>query len=429
MLSRAIPKTVVDAETCDGNQTEWLECLGCGARWTVAPLFFGCPKCSAEGALSGLEMRYSHRSLTLPADPAEGIWGWRSHLPSISRKSRITLGEGATSLLPFHDGDAGPMVFLKNETTNPTWSWKDRPNAISVSMAKYFGFGHVIAISTGNHGNAMSAMASSAGLRATVFCNAEAPPLQLAMMEGYGARVIRGGHSEAMVLDLLGRGGFFPCTSFSPRAGYSNPYGIEGFKTVAFEIWRQLGRVPSRVFVGVGSGDGIYGIWKGFRELRECGVVKSVPRMIGCQTVGANSLVRAFRKGVRTVVPLSSKKTVASSLAELAVGEQALDAVYDSEGEALEITDQEALDAMRWAARRGIALEPSSAVPLACLRKSRAIGSNDINDGEIWVSIGSGAAPKWPEEVLRGFTMPHALPDDQEVLPELWLAGGFPYPV
>lgn len=402
---------------CGEASREWLRCITCGLRFAVAPLFFGCPSCLKSGAPSELEMQYAPREVVVPTSRAEGIWGWRSHLPTIASRARITLGEGATHLLPVDEDDDGPRVYLKNETSNPTWSWKDRPNAISVSVAKHFGFEQVVAISTGNHGNAMAAMAAAGGLRATVLCNAAAPPLQLALMSAYGARVVRGGDTEAIVLDLIERGDWFPCTIFSLRETYTNPFGIEGFKTIAFEIWQQLGRVPDRVFVGVGSGDGIYGIWKGFRELRDCGVAITVPRMIGCQTTGANSLVRAFNSGMSSITPLAETKTVASSLAELAAGRQALRAIYDSGGEALQVTDEEALEAMRRMAARGIALEPSSAVPLACLRKFSGQRVQESHKAEIWVAIGSGAAPKWPEDLLRDFSMPAVLSNDQQTLP------------
>jgi threonine synthase len=413
-LAKSIRKPLAVAVSCDESATEWLQCVSCDSRFVVAPLFFGCPACRTRGEASEIEMHYARRPLVAPESLAKGIWGWQSHLPAISAQARITLGEGNTALLPVGESTPGPAVYLKNETTNPTWSWKDRPNAISVSMAKHFGYEQVVAISTGNHGNAMSAMAASGGIRPTVLCNATAPALQLALMHAYGAHVVRGGQAEAIVLELILRGDWFPCTIYSLRGAYSNPFGIEGFKTIAFEIFQQIGRMPDRVFVGVGSGDGIYGIWKGFRELRDCGVATRVPRIIGCQTTGANSLVRAFRDGARTITPLRELNTVAASLAEFAAGRQALRAVYESEGEALEVSDEEALDAMHWMAKRGIALEPSSAVPLACLRKARA---NERNDAETWVTIGSGAAPKWPEDVLRGYTMPAILSDDQEVLP------------
>ena len=91
----------------------------------------------------------------------------------------------------------------------------------------------------------MAAMAAAGGLRATVLCNAAAPPLQLALMSAYGARVVRGGNAEAMVLDLVERGDWFPCTIFSLRETYTNPFGIEGFKTIAFEIGNNLAGCPT----------------------------------------------------------------------------------------------------------------------------------------------------------------------------------------
>jgi threonine synthase len=374
-------------------------------------MFFGCPACAAQGMRSPLEMRYAPRVFPMPAACAHTVWSWSHLLPTIETDAHITLGEGATSLLSLTE-NTGPEVFLKNETTNPTWSWKDRTNAVSVSMAKHFGFPHVISISTGNHGNAMAAMAGAAGLAATVFCKPDAPSLQIALMQGYGARVVLGNDAEAMVLALVKGGGAFPCTILDASTGYSNPFGVEGFKTIAFEILQQLGRMPDRVFVPVGSGDGIYGIWKGFREMRDCGTTATVPRIYGCQTQGANSLVRAFIRGDRTITPLAATDTVAASLAELAVGQTALTAVYESGGAALEVIDEAALAAQHKLARRGIALEPSSAVSLACLCQLREQEGEQATAGEIWVFIGSGAATKWPDDVLRGFVRPEVTATD-----------------
>ena len=391
------------------SATEWLECIACGARFALSPMLYGCTRCTSAGTTSAVEMRYAKRDFSLPAGGSgRGVWAWRDYLPNLREEARSTLGEGSTDLLLLHRNSGGPAIFLKNETRNPTWSWKDRPNAVSVSVAKHFGYTDVTAISTGNHGNAMAALAASAGLQATVFCRDNTPPLQIAMMQGYGARVIRGGDSEAMLRELLRQGNYFPCTVLSPHAGFSNPFGAEGFKTIAFEIWQQLGRIPDRVFVGVGSGDGIYGIWKGFRELRDSGAVDTVPRMVGCQTVGANSLVRAFRNGDQFVTPLEVFATVAASLAEPAASQHALRAVYDSAGLAVDVTDEEALTTMGWLSHRGISLEPSSAVPLACLQKLRE-QEGDSAAEQTWVTIGSGAGPKWPEDLLRGFVLPPSM--------------------
>ena len=393
-------------EPFDGSSGSWLECLTCKAQFKLAPLIYGCPHCSGVDGLKPLEMKYAKLAGEQQSPLEIGVWRWKQLLPQIPTSSRTSLGEGSTALLAIRDDQPGPRIFLKNESTNPTWSWKDRPNAVSVSAAKYFGYQHVVAISTGNHGNAMAAMAAAAGLNATVICDENAPALQLAMMENYGAKVIRGGNANAIVLDILTRGNTYPCTIFCGRGGFSNPFGVEGFKTIAFEIWQQLGKVPDRVFVPVGSGDGIYGIWKGFRELLEQGLVQSVPRMVACQVTGANSLVRAFLARQSDIAPLDEAKTVASSLAEVAVGKQALDAVYASQGEAVEVTDDEALNAMNKITRLGIALEPSSAVALAAIVKLKATTNFDH---ETWVSIGTGAAPKWPDDVMRNFRMPEIL--------------------
>src|SRR5207247_9821402 len=114
--------------------------------------------------------------------------------------------------------------------------------------------------------------------------------------------IVRGGRRGAPGKALVERGDWFPSSILCPRDGYANPFGVEGFKTIAFEIVQQLnGRAPDRVYAPVGSGDGLYGVWKGFVELRRIGAVDRMPRMVACQASGANPYVRAFRLGERTV--------------------------------------------------------------------------------------------------------------------------------
>ncbi len=139
-----------------------------------------------------------------------------------------------------------------------------------------------------------------------------------------------------------------------------------------------------------------------------------VPKIIGCQTIGANSLVRAFKKNAETITRLKSIKTVAASLAEFASGHQALRAVRESGGEALEVTDKETLGSMRWMSQRGIALEPSSAASRwpACAEHvpQKARVKTAVRYGS---PLARAPAPKWPEDLLRGFTMPPVQPDGQ----------------
>ena len=216
--------------------------------------------------------------------------------------------------------------------------------------------------------------------------------------------MIRGGDQEALLRQLLERSNHYPCTIFCPRAGYSNPFGVEGFKTIAFKIYEQLGRsAPDRVFVPTGSGDGIYGVWKPLRELRDLGWIAKAPKMIACQASGADSAFRAFQRKVRRAEMFPSTSTVASPVAERITGDHAPRAVYESGGSVVPCTDDETIRAQQFLMRNGLALEPASAAGFACLQQA----VHEANAGETWVVIGSGAAVKWGT-VIRDFEAPRA---------------------
>jgi threonine synthase len=147
----------------------WLECDWCQSRFDVAPMFFGCPHCAREGRKRPVEMKYAIDGFRPEMSP--GVWRWAGLLPHAEFDRRVTLHEGSTPLVPIDLPGHDARIFLKNETSNPTWSWKDRPNAVSISMARQFGFGRVTAKSTGNHGNSVAAYAGAAGLDATILCH------------------------------------------------------------------------------------------------------------------------------------------------------------------------------------------------------------------------------------------------------------------
>ncbi len=249
----------------------------------------------------------------------------------------------------------------------------------------------------------MAAYATVGGLSSVIFCHEQAPVLQLALMQGYGARVLRGAEQDEAVLKMITDHEYFPCTILCPRAGYTNPFGVEGFKTIAFEICEALNwSAPDRVFVPVGSGDGIYGVWKGFRELAERRQISQTPRMTGCQAAGADSAYRAWRRNSRMAEELSSISTAALSVGELVTGDHALRAVYESEGSMMISSEEEIQSAFRRLQRKGLALEPSSALAFACAEEAM----KETADGETWVVIGSGAAVKWPDTLLRDYNPP-----------------------
>jgi threonine synthase len=348
-------------------------------------------------------VRYDLRNVSLPAPGVRtnrGIWRWRALLPSISDSSIVTLSEGSTAM-PVIALNNGNSILLKNETTNPTWSWKDRAMSASVSVARELGFKRMAAISTGNHGVAAAAYSAAANMECTVFCHPDAPELQMALMQFYGARVVRGGRREQTLTRLVQSGGCFPASIYCPRDGCANPFGVEGFKTIAFEIFEELGgRVPDSVFVPTGSGDGFFGIWKGFRELREIGAADRIPRMFLCQAAAMSPYVRAFRAGARRLEAVEPEPTAALSVAEPIGGEHALNALYESGGTAVAASEEEIWDAVRMARSRGFGIEPASAVALSCAIKAAG------GEGETRVVVASGAAIKWPDAVIRDFVPP-----------------------
>jgi len=379
-------------------------------------MFRGCPACRAAGRTAALEVRYDYeRARFQPLDSAPGIWKWGGLMPRTLPRNRVSLGEGNTPLLKL-EGWPGPASFyIKNETSNPTWSYKDRANSVSVSMAGELGFSSVVAVSTGNHGSSAAAYSAAAGKRCLVFCHPDAPAAQLALMSHYGATVVRGGRQAAMVAALVETGEWYPAVVLCPREGYGNPFGVEGFKTIAFELFEQLGCAPDRLFIPVGSGDGLYGIWKGFVELKRLRRINTLPRLFACQAAGANPYVRALRAGEHRLTPVESARTIALSIEEKIGGQQSLDAIYESAGDALDVDDAEIFEMTGWLARRGLAFEPASATAVACARQI----AGSAAEGEIWVGIGTGSVVKWPDILTRNYSSPARYPASFDSVEEL----------
>ncbi|MDZ4796951.1 MAG: pyridoxal-phosphate dependent enzyme [Bryobacteraceae bacterium] len=352
-------------------------------------MFRGCPHCEKPSAI---EVRYDYSRLRVRRNRnATGLHQWRELLPAFDNP--VSLYEGNTPLVPYPVPGSPVRLLIKNETQNPTWSWKDRANAMSSSAARQFGYKNLVVVSTGNHGNAAAAYSSAAGLRCRVLCNSDVPAVQVQLMRHYGAETIIGDNQEQLLCELLAGGDWFPGIVICPRIGYANPFSVEGFKTIAFEIVEQLnGTVPDRIFVPTGSGDGLYGVAKGFRELVLSGEIERSPRIVCCQARQVNPFVQAFREGRRHLTRVAGCPTLAASIAEEIGDQVALQAIYDSGGEARDASEVEIRHAVHQLAHHGLALEPASAVGLAC-----ALAHPEVKSEETWVVIGTGTAIRWPE--------------------------------
>lgn len=389
-----------------------LACTTCGAALPLGPHLLGCEACRQRGRRGALAVQYAFR-------PEDGVilrdlrdfWSYHRFLPVTEPEAAVTLGEGRTPLLalPAVARDLGlAHIGVKVEARNPTLSYKDRTNAVAVAVARQFGYTRICCTSSGNHGVSMAAYAAAAGLRSLVLFLPDAPPSVIAEVRHYGGdAVIVDSGTGGSVLDLLERlfreHGWFISNRNAPLVEgrrFGNPFGLEGYKTIAYEIWNQLdGRLPSWCCFPVGGGDGLAGLWRGFQELVSLGLAERAPRMVACQPEAGASILEAWRVGAAEVSPVPIRATIALSLIDRQSGDHALRAVRDSEGEAVAVSEEALRDAGNLLGAQGIAVEPSSAAALAGLV---ALGmGGKLRPGDTAAIIATGAALRWPASYDR----------------------------
>jgi threonine synthase len=387
------------------SAAQGLECLTCGTRYALEPILGGCPTCFSAGRPAILDVVYSldREDAAVLAEPGLGFWDYHRFLPVPDPEARVTLGEGGTPLVPLEAAAAetgAAEVWTKYEAGNPTHSWKDRTNAVAVAAALHFGFKKVLASSTGNHGVSVAAYASRAGVRGMILLPPSAPPLSEQEIRFFGAEVavISDGNILPLMEELWRDHGWFISQRNSPGVGgrpFGNPFGLEGYKTMAYELFHQLGgRAPDAVYVPVAGGDGTWGIYKGFRELHELGLTDRIPRIVACQSSSGAPIVHAVEQGLDEVAPVETSPTIAFSIVDRQSGDHALQAVRRSGGTAVAVADAELVDAEDMFRHVGVCVEPSSAASLAAHRSLARSGGRF--DGETVVVIGTGAGIRWP---------------------------------
>jgi threonine synthase len=362
--------------------------------WTGAvELRQSCPACSAT-------LRLTYPSPRAPWDDgATGVWRYRSWLPIDAATTPVTLGEGGTPLIDAEPLDPAVRVLIKDESRNPTLSFKDRPVAVATTVARERGAEGLLCASTGNTAVAVAAYAARAGLPAVCLVPARTPLAKLRMATGAGASVLRveGEYSAAHALagGLARRLGWANLTST-----YLNPFMLEGDKTVALELFDQLGgRLPDAIVVPVGAGPLLAGIAQGIEELRADGRVDGTRvRLHAVQAAGCAPIARAYAAG-RPVEPWpDAPATRAGSIADALAGypedgQRTLDCVVDSGGAVLAAHD-EALEAAAsdLRLRLGLSAELGAAAAAAGLRQLRADGR--VHDGETVVLVVTGHGAK-----------------------------------
>jgi threonine synthase len=344
------------------------------------PLVEGCPTTSTADLQYPLAVEYDYHN-TPPdffrRDPYPGLWRWGELLPPLA--PGLSMGEGGTPLVaaPRLSDWAGfeGEVYIKDESRNPTGSHKDRLNLCTVSAAVHEGAPGITVASSGNHGAAAAAYAARAGLPCVLFITEGTEPHLLRMVSAYGAAVVPLPRPMRKVLmrELVHRAGYHPASSIT-ETHTGHPFGPEGYKTIAYELYRQLdGRVPAAVFVPTAYAELLYGVWLGFKELRRVGKAGSLPQMIACEPAAGAPLRAALAAG-RPVVQVDESPTAAYSIVVGANSYRGVLAVQESEGDALALTDEEILSAQTALGRQGLWAEFSGAASLASLRQAAARG-------------------------------------------------------
>ena len=329
------------------------------------------------------------------------MWRYRELMPVREDKNIVTLGEGGTPLIKakrLAEELKVKNLYLKDETRNPTGSFKDRGMSVAVSMAVEFGYKVTVTASSGNAAAALAAYSAKAGLETYAFVIEEAGYGKIAQLLFYGAKVFRvkGLGKEDPTVKMMKltyeKYGWYPSPSFGPF----NPYQIEGPKTISYEVVEQLNwNIPDWVMVPVGAAALLTSVWKGFRDFKELGFIDNLPRLAAIQSTGNPPFVRAWKEKAEPfkIKPWPKPETIATGLEDPYPWDHdgGLKALQETNGVAEEVSDELILKAMKMLAKyEGIFAEPSGVASLAGYMKLLEEGIIDRGDTVVVLITGHG---------------------------------------
>jgi threonine synthase len=377
-----------------------LECGLCDAQYDAEQLHNLSP-CCARPLLARYDLERAAQTLTAPAlrQRRPTLWRYAEVLPIRNAALAIDLGEGWTPLL--HTRRLGeqigcPATFVKDESLNPTGSFKARGMAVAISRARELGVRAVAVPSAGNAAGAMSAYVAAAGLEAHVFMPADVPQPFRAECAALGAHVtlVNGLINDCgvKVREGAAQHGWFDMSTLR------EPYRLEGKKTMGYELAEQFGwRLPDVIIYPTGGGTGLVGMWKAFDELETLGLIGSQrPRMVSVQAAGCAPIVRAFAAGEEHAPLWAGAHTIADGLrVPVAVGDfLILRAVRSSGGTALAVSDADIMAASnRLGALTGIFAAPEGGACLAA--QERLLQEGWIRPDETVVLFNTGSGAKY----------------------------------
>ena len=382
---------------------EWkLVCTQCGEEHTEQ-LAYECKKCRGI-----LKVESKEQNEFSSDNNFWGLWRYHKMLPIKNLENIISLGEGMTSLVKTKNIclDWGiENLYVKNEFSNPTGSFKDRPTSVGISAAKEQGIKTVAVASTGNAGVATAAYAAKAGMECLVCAPEQTSSGKIAQLLSYGAHIyfVNGGYSQCfnLVKEACQNFGYANLTST-----YVNPYTVEGDKTVAYEIFEQLkGNVPDWIVVPIGTGPLLSGIWRGFLELKRWGLTDKLPRMVGVQAERCSPIVKGFFSRSPVEAQQDLEDTLAGGIADQLEGyekdgDYTNQQIRESKGTCVMLSEDEIF--VIWhklCLKEGIFSEPTGAVSMGAVNK--LLERRVIKKDEVVVALVTGHGLKSPDVAKR----------------------------
>lgn len=380
------------------------QCSLCQSSYSLDEVMYVCPK---DGGNLDLILEKSAVEKSVSPDLVLGSSDWSiwRYLPLLPVEDPLKYGTPlrAVGWTPiFSLGRlAEPLglvsVWIKDESCNPTASFKDRASAIVIARALEISADVIVTASTGNAGAALAGMAASAGQKAVIFAPRSAPMAKIAQLLIYHANVILvdGSYDDAFDLTVRAAQEF---GWYCRNTGY-NPFTLEGKKTAAFEIWEWWRSLPAQetrgktlsVFVSVGDGNIISGIHKGFKDLMRLGWLEQMPRIFGVQAEGSAAIAKAFHAGTEVIQPVSAQTLADSIAVDLPRdGIRAVRAARETGGSYITVSDAEILGAVAELGRIGIFAEPAGAAAYAGLVKAVNARLVKANDLILVINTGSG---------------------------------------
>ncbi len=376
-----------------------LECSACGIQHESSQLQNLCRSCN-KPLFAVIDLTAAGRTIkrdTLRARE-KSLWRYREVLPLPEGIEPVSLGEGGTPLVPARKFGDDADLWVKEESLNPTQSFKARGMSVAVSMAKYLGAKKLAVPSAGNAGGALAMYAARAGLEAHIFMPNDTPQANVIECRETGAHVtlINGLITDcgAEIARRKEKEGWFDMSTLK------EPYRLEGKKTLGYELAEQLNwTLPDAILYPTGGGTGLIGMWKAFDEMETLGWIgKKRPRMFAVQAAGCAPIVRAFEAGKATATEISDAHTVASGLrVPKAIGDfLILKILRESGGSAIAVDDEEMIRVGREVgATEGLFVCPEGAACFAAFNLLRR--SRKIVPGERTVIFNTGSGIKYLE--------------------------------